>query len=273
MRHVVEPLPGRAVRQPEVRAEVDDQLVGPELLNQRGGGPVRQREEHHIGVGEQRRVAGRHDLAGVGDQVRVHRGDRFARAGVGLGHDDVELGVRGKQAQQFAARVAARSGNRRPHTHDCLLRGLIFIPCSAISCVVVCRRRAIPSMQIRYRLLTERANGLNPALGQQRAQPGVGEVVVVLGLCMIVKDEAHVIERCLESVRNQTSRRLLTEGHLPAAHRERVQKNYVRRRQARDPRRSRDSAAPRRPDQHLPNRWNSPCCGPEGRHPTGANPG
>ena len=48
----VEPLPRGGVGEPEVGAAVDDQRVGAELIGQRRGMAVRQREEHDVVAGE-----------------------------------------------------------------------------------------------------------------------------------------------------------------------------------------------------------------------------
>ena len=48
----IEPLPRRRIGEPEVGAAVHDQRVGPELLGQCRGMPVRQGEEHHVVPGQ-----------------------------------------------------------------------------------------------------------------------------------------------------------------------------------------------------------------------------
>ena len=100
-----------------VGAEVDDGQVGRQGGGDGGGLPVRQGEEDQVGLGQRGRLGRRQHPVGQADQVRVDGAESLPRAGVSGDRAHVELGVRGQQAQQLAARVSAGSGDGDGRSH------------------------------------------------------------------------------------------------------------------------------------------------------------
>jgi hypothetical protein len=78
---------------------------------------VRQRQEDQVGVGQHGRVGAREHQVAVGGQVGVDGGQGRAGLLVGGGRDQLQVGVGRDQAQQLAAGVPARPGDRDPDPH------------------------------------------------------------------------------------------------------------------------------------------------------------
>ena len=136
VRRVVVALPVLSAGQPVVRAEVDDRQVRRQLGGERRGLPVRQGEEHDVGLGQH--LDGRRLEGPVGQlrQVRVQISDRLARRAARSDGTQSEVGVGQQKAQQLAARVAAGASDRCHHPH------LVIIHTPAW----LCRQHACPGM-------------------------------------------------------------------------------------------------------------------------------
>ncbi len=81
---------------------------------------MRQGDQEKVSVGENVRLGGGEDgavEAGMAGQLRVRGGHRRAGVAVRGQRTDLEVGVAGQQAEQFAARVATGPRYRNPRTH------------------------------------------------------------------------------------------------------------------------------------------------------------
>lgn len=113
----VERVPRRRVRQPVVRAAVDDEGVVVELGRDGPGLPVRQREEHHVVPAQVRRRRLHQRQVCQRPQVRLRRDERLPRVREGRHRPDVELGVGGEHTQELSARVAGGSRHGDGYGH------------------------------------------------------------------------------------------------------------------------------------------------------------
>ena len=88
---------------------------GPRLLQGGGdgpGGPVRQGQHDDVVVQQVGDVGGLHPASGQGSQVGVVLTEAGAGAGGGGERTDLQVGVRGQEAQDLSPGVTGRSGDR-----------------------------------------------------------------------------------------------------------------------------------------------------------------
>ncbi len=120
-----------------VGAHVDDEDVVSQLGGDGGGLAVRKGEEDDVVACE--RLGGGRFQGAVRQrhEVRLQGSEELSGVGVAGECADLHLGVREQQAQDFSARVPARSGHRYTYHHRTLLIDGMTIRTSARLCNVV----------------------------------------------------------------------------------------------------------------------------------------
>ena len=113
----VVPRPGGRIGEPEAGPQVHDLHRGRELRGQRGGLRVRHRHEDKVGPGKHGRIRGAERPVREPDEVRVHGRDRGPGVRPGRQRADLQVRVPGQEAEQFSARVAARTCYCDPCAH------------------------------------------------------------------------------------------------------------------------------------------------------------
>jgi hypothetical protein len=94
-----------------VGAAVDDQGVGRELRGDRGGLPVRQRQDDDVVAGQVVGAARGDDHVGEGQEVGLQLTQASAGARVGVHPGEAEVRVAGQQPAHLPARVPGGAGD------------------------------------------------------------------------------------------------------------------------------------------------------------------